>query len=123
MDIKKLFEDANEEFGQIGEKEIDDKDDKETKEMTSADVDAVLDERPQEVAQVFADALAVVLAQVEKMSDKEFKSADQAFDFVMNMLPKLKSRHRSELLKAFRRFDRMGAHRVASLYRRTLANL
>jgi hypothetical protein len=117
MSLKKILEDANEEFAQIGEKE------KEDDELTSSDIDSVIDEKPQEVAQVFADALAVVLAQVEKMTEKEFKSSEQAFDFVMKMLPVLRSRHRSELLRAFRRFDRMGAHRVVSLYRRTLANL
>ena len=82
-----------------------------------------LEEKEKEIADIFANAIAVALAQVENLIQDEFDSSTSALRFSDSMLAKMRRRYRSELSKAMRRFDRLGSHRTAVLMRKKLNKL
>lgn len=96
---------------------------KSLEEKKSGEFEVRLKEIEPQIANIFANALTVALAQVENLVQDEFKSSNQALEFTDAILSKLRRKYRSELSKAMRRFDSVGGHRTALLYRKKIQDL
>jgi hypothetical protein len=76
-----------------------------------------------DIAEIVANALTVALAQVENLVGEKFESSNQALSFTDAIIDMIRRKYRGRLAKSMRRFDRLGSHRTAVLYRKSLEKL
>jgi hypothetical protein len=86
----------------------------------SEEIEDSVKEHQSEIASIFANALAVALARVEKLVGEEFETVNEAEKFVRSVFSLLRNKEHATLAQVFRKFERQGGDRTRALYRKSL---
>jgi hypothetical protein len=80
----------------------------------------VLKGNEDEIYDALSSVLAVGLAQIEDMTGLTFKDSKEAEEFLISAFASLRTKGKSKLVAALRKFDRVGAKRIKADFKRQI---